>query len=409
MNNIQVIESAAISNYPVEVIERKGWGHPDKIADDLAEELSRAYSRYTLANCGAILHHNFDKLCILGGKSQITFGSGTILKPIRVLVNGRVSKSFAGKDLAIEQFIETTCINFMETRLPALKNHNLIQVILNLSSSSSPGFIESGSSDNVRENWFSPRSVKDLPEIKYLFANDTSIGSSYAPLSKAEKCVLDLSNYLSSPSRTMPDWMGTDIKIMAEFKENKTRIIACVPQICTHVNNIKQYQENLEWVRKDISSFLSRYSIDNFDLFLNTRDKIENHELYLTYTGSSIESGDEGVVGRGNRINGLITPMKPMNIEGVNGKNPVYHVGKLYNYISNIVAQKIYKTLGVYNEVFMVSQSGYALNSPWSINVKVEKSVNVSKIEEIINSELSKLKLHTEKIINSSIEELPFC
>jgi len=32
----------------VEIIERKGWGHPDKLADDLAEELSRAYARYTL-------------------------------------------------------------------------------------------------------------------------------------------------------------------------------------------------------------------------------------------------------------------------------------------------------------------------------------------------------------------------
>jgi S-adenosylmethionine synthetase len=67
------------------------------------------------------------------------------------------------------------------------------------------------------------------------------------------------------------------------------------------------------------------------------RDIPDRDELYLTYTGSSIESGDEGVVGRGNRVTGLITPLRPMNIEGASGKNPVYHVGKLYN----LAAQRI--------------------------------------------------------------------
>jgi S-adenosylmethionine synthetase len=55
---------------------------------------------------------------------------------------------------------------------------------------------------------------------------------------------------------------------------------------------------------------------------INMRDIPAQDELYLTYTGSSIESGDEGVVGRGNRVTGLITPLRPMNIEGAIGKNP---------------------------------------------------------------------------------------
>ena len=64
---------------------------------------------------------------------------------------------------------------------------------------------------------------------------------------------------------------------------------------------------------------------------INTRDDAARQELYLTAIGSSIESGDEGVVGRGNRANGLISMLRPMSVEGVSGKNPVYHVGKLYN------------------------------------------------------------------------------
>jgi S-adenosylmethionine synthetase len=35
--------------------------------------------------------------------------------------------------------------------------------------------------------------------------------------------------------------------------------------------------------------------------------------------------------GRGNRINGLITPCRPMRLEAAAGKIPVTHVGKIYN------------------------------------------------------------------------------
>ena len=53
--------------------------------------------------------------------------------------------------------------------------------------------------------------------------------------------------------------------------------------------------------------------------------------IYLTVTGLSAEQGDDGEVGRGNRVNGLITPSRAMSLEAAAGKNAVAHVGKLYN------------------------------------------------------------------------------
>src|SRR4051812_16422564 len=86
----------------LQLVECKGYGHPDTLADDLAESLSRTYAGYTLQRCGAVLHHNFDKLCLLGGRSKVTFGrAGRLTKPIRVLVNGRVSLTFAEQDLGV--------------------------------------------------------------------------------------------------------------------------------------------------------------------------------------------------------------------------------------------------------------------------------------------------------------------
>jgi hypothetical protein len=50
-----VIESGVVSPGDIAIVERKGWGHPDTLADHLAERLSRAYSRYTLERFGAVL------------------------------------------------------------------------------------------------------------------------------------------------------------------------------------------------------------------------------------------------------------------------------------------------------------------------------------------------------------------
>lgn len=52
---------------PVDIVERKGLGHPDTLADALAERMSVAYSRHCLGRFGAVLHHNLDKLPWLPG------------------------------------------------------------------------------------------------------------------------------------------------------------------------------------------------------------------------------------------------------------------------------------------------------------------------------------------------------
>ena len=52
---------------PLEVVERKGRGHPDTICDLLAERISCDLGHYYLKTCGRILHYNVDKaLEILG-------------------------------------------------------------------------------------------------------------------------------------------------------------------------------------------------------------------------------------------------------------------------------------------------------------------------------------------------------
>ena len=102
--NIKVEElfQTPIEKQRIELVERKGIGHPDSISDGLAEAVSRALCREYIDKCGAVLHHNTDETQIVAGRSSPRFGGGEILQPIYILLVGRATKEFEGIELATE-------------------------------------------------------------------------------------------------------------------------------------------------------------------------------------------------------------------------------------------------------------------------------------------------------------------
>ena len=109
------------------------------------------------------------------------------------------------------------------------------------------------------------------------------------------------------------------------------------------------------------------------DVAVNTADDDTRDGIYLTVTGLSAEAGDDGQVGRGNRVNGLITPYRPMTLEAVAGKNPVSHVGKLYNVIANEIASAVVEEIAGVKEAYcmLVSQIGRPINEPQLLDLKL--------------------------------------
>ncbi len=388
-----------------EAVEIKGTGHPDTITDKLAELISREYSNYTKKKFGAILHHNFDKLELLGGRSYVEFGNGYLTKPIRVIVNGRASDRFGNNKIPLKEIIKNTTINYLKELFPSISENN-IKFYFFISTASSPGHRGGLKAESVTRNyWFKPRSLQDLKELAFLASNDTSLGCSYAPYSDLEHIVILLERELcNSHFSKINKWLGTDIKIMAIRQKKNIFLTLCIPQIANHVNSLEEYKNNLTKVDAHIKKKLNKYSDYKFDVSFNTRDKYNISELYLTAIGSSIESGDEGVVGRGNRVNGIITPFRPMSIEGAAGKNPVYHVGKIYNISSKLIAEQIYKETGKYNEVYMISQSGRALTDPWMVIVNIKGCKKYEKvIKSVIYNHLKSIPRITEKLLKSEI------
>ncbi|GAB1645520.1 methionine adenosyltransferase [Krasilnikovia sp. MM14-A1259] len=391
-----------ISKAPaLSIIERKGFGHPDTLADHLAEELSRAYALHTRDAVGAILHHNFDKLALLGGSSQVRYGGGWMVAPVRVLVNGRATRRCGSVTVPVDDIIQETVRRFMQRRLPHLGDRFVVE--LNVTSNSSPGAVHTGAHEPERTSWFAPTSVEQLREHRVLLSNDTSIGTGWAPLNEVEQFVLTLTDALSGDSDFRRDrpWCGTDVKVMALADERRADFVFCVPQISSQVPSRSAYVRNTAEIVEFAEDLGRRFLPDRkVGLTLNARDLVERDEIYLTVTGSSIESGDEGVVGRGNRASGLITPLRPMNLEGVNGKNPVYHVGKLYNIAAQRIAAILQEQFGGFVEVHLISATGQALASPWQAVVRMTGTdIDHQAVEERVQHELDRFPALTEDLL----------
>jgi S-adenosylmethionine synthetase len=171
------------------------------------------------------------------------------------------------------------------------------------------------------------------------------------------------------------------------------------------VPNRAAYQSNCDEILNECYRRAAQELPDRKASFrLNARDIVENDEIYLTYSGSSIESGDEGVVGRGNRVNGLITPLRPMNLEGANGKNPVYHVGKLYNLAARRIAQRLHSRFGGYAEVHLVSATGQSLAHPWQTLVRMsDTDVADDEVRSVVQDILSSFPDLTREIIYGDV------
>ncbi|MBO7204828.1 MAG: methionine adenosyltransferase, partial [Candidatus Methanomethylophilaceae archaeon] len=75
----------------IELVERKGIGHPDSVADALAESVSRALCKMYMKEYGHVLHHNTDETQIAAGMAAPKFGGGCIIDPTYILLVGRAT------------------------------------------------------------------------------------------------------------------------------------------------------------------------------------------------------------------------------------------------------------------------------------------------------------------------------
>ena len=409
---IYVNKKKNINNQKFEVVETKGKGHPDNICDTLAEKISANYSNYCLKNYGVILRHMIDKLSILGGGSKVKFNGGEMIAPIRILVNGRFTDKYNNVKIDYMKIVNKTIKNYFQELFPMLDIEKDLLIIDNTHHNEGPGVIynNDNTTKNERMRFFEAVNDEDASRHNnHNRCNDTSTTVSYYPMSKLETVVLNIEQLLNSENyKKEKPWVGNDIKVMGIRKERKIEITSCVPLISKYVKNLGDYKEKLNIIKKDIEKEIKKvFKNNDITIYLNTRDNYEENDLYMTLIGSAVESGDEGAVGRGNRSRGVIPFCRNFSMEAACGKNLVYHTGKLFTAIGDIISQKIYEKYKVENTVYCTSKMGDTISAPWNISVELNKKLLKEEIDDINDMINEIIKNHadiTQKIINNKIK-----
>lgn len=371
----------------VEICEHKGIGHPDSICDGVAEAVSRALSTAYLREYGQVQHHNVDKALLVGGQSAPRFGGGEILVPMRLIVCGRATP-LPHADMS--EFVQGAAREYLATSLRC-----------------DPGLF---SIESAVHNG-SPNLRRVLAQgLKKWAANDTSFGAGYAPLSRLEESVLHLSEILRSTEfRTTFRAAGDDYKIMAARIDETISFTIALAFIDREVESVSRYFQ----IKSGVASYLRRALGIDCDIRVNTlddRDAVDETGIYLTVTGLSAEHGDDGQVGRGNRVNGLITPCRTMSLEAAAGKNPVAHVGKIYNVLAVEMARAISTEVdGVTGaSVQILSTIGKPVAEPQLVAIEVVARKGIdgqtkAQIKDVARSCLERIDQISERLIRGEM------
>jgi S-adenosylmethionine synthetase len=390
----------SVSELEVELVERKGLGHPDYISDAAAEEASRALSEYYIKRFGRILHHNLDKVLLVGGQSSPRFGGGEVIHPIYIIVSGRATTEVRAEDGVEQVPVGSLVVGAVKRwirenfRFLDPETHVIVDYKIGKGSVDLVGLFESRSS--------TPR------------ANDTSFGSGFYPLSPLETLVLQTERTLNSREfKEKHPEVGEDIKVMGLRRGKHIDITVAAAMISRLIRDPGEYEAAREAVKEAVLDLASRLTPDyDVRVYVNTGDIPEKGIYYLTVTGTSAEHGDDGATGRGNRANGLITPLRPMSLEATAGKNPVSHVGKIYNVAANIMAKRIYEEVKGVKEVYvkLLSQIGRPIDDPLIADVKVslEEGTKLTgelraEIEGIVDEGLSRITELTDLILRGEV------
>ena len=377
---IALSKTALPQHSPAEIVECKGLGHPDSICDALAEEVSLALCRYYLRAFGTILHHNVDKALLIGGASKAAFGGGQVLQPMEFILAGRAVLQFQGRNIPIEELAQESIENWIRQHLRHVKpaEHLSIQTKIR------PGSTE------LTELF--GRSATPL-------CNDTSIGVGYYPYSTCESLALDMADFLNDDNtRSRYPYLGEDVKVMALRSNGELQCTIAAAFVDAHIASLADYVE----AKREITQVLSaQFDLSPSHIALNMADDIPRGSLYLTVTGTSAESGDDGQVGRGNRLNGLITPFRPMTLEAYSGKNPVSHVGKTYNYFAGQLSRALVEHgFATSAQVFLVSQIGKPVDQPQLVSIQLDESDgDPERIRDFVREQLRGLATIWKQIV----------
>lgn len=401
MSNIivEALNQTPVEQQRVELVERKGVGHPDSICDAVMEEISLALCRGYQAEFGRIPHFNVDKALLVAGKTEPRLGGGKVIEPMRFVFGDRATAECDGKRIDVSAIAESAAKNWLGRNLRFVNPHR--HVIFQ---------------SELKEG--SPE-LTDLFDREVIGANDTSVATGYAPFTETERLVLGCERHLNSPvmKQRFPE-AGEDVKVMGYRSDRELTLTVALAFVDRFVPDAATYFARKQEIALTLTDLLSHQlqALDRINLVINTLDDPTRGDggMYLTVLGTSAESGDCGEVGRGNKVNGLIALNRPLGAEAAAGKNPVNHVGKIYSFLTQQLAQEIHASIPGVDEVQvrLGSQIGAPIDRPAIASAQLILAPGCaladvqSRVESVIENALATMGNFTARLIRG---EWPVC
>ena len=391
MRNIIItqMKQVPLEEQRIEVVERKGLGHPDTICDSIMNEVSVKLSQEYIAKFGTILHHNIDKSLLAAGEVETRFGGGIVKKPMKLIFGDRATFEANGISIPVEEIAIQTAKNWFRENLRFVDPdvHVSYQIEIQPGSSALTDIFRRGG--------------------RVLEANDTSAAVGWAPMTETEKTVLTTEKYLNSEGfkKRFPE-SGEDIKVMGLRRDDELELIISMAFVDRFIEDERDYFEKKAMILEEIRKFVEENSgFEKIQIQLNTLDVPGRglDGIYLTVLGTSADGADSGQVGRGNRVNGLISLNRPQCSEAAAGKNPVSHVGKIYNLLTHEIAKDIYANIPGVREVYvwMLSKIGRPIDQPIVAAVQIIPDSSES---------FDKIRKEAERLVDYRLEDIEeFC
>lgn len=386
---IEELRARPVTEAKVEVVERKGIGHPDTICDSMLNSVSVELCKAYLKEFGAIAHHNIDKSLLVAGAAAQRWGGGRVLTPMLMVIGDRATSEMGGKSVPVNDITIRACKAWLQQNMRFVdpERHMRYQVELKKGSAA----------------------LTDIFARKgaVLGANDTSAAVGYAPMSPTEQLVLETERYMNSKAfkKKFPE-SGEDIKVMGLRTDGGLELIIADAFVDRFVDSEADYFRKKAVIIDDVTGFVRQHADAlkaglRTSVVMNTLDQPGRGiaGCYLTVTGTCAEDADCGQVGRGNRVNGIIPLNRPIGSEAAAGKNPVSHVGKIYNVLTHRIAAQIHKDVPDIKEVYvwLLSRIGQPIDQPAvaAAQVIMEKGRLAAvqrEVNEVIDRELANIQ-----------------
>jgi S-adenosylmethionine synthetase len=391
MRNIIVenLKQTPLEKQRIEIVERKGLGHPDYICDAVMDRISVALSREYLEKVGSIMHHNIDKALLVAGETEPRFGGGVVNQPMLLIFGDRATSKAGSVKIDVEGIAVNVAKEWFRRNMRFVDPEKHVKYQVELKQGSV------GLVDIFKRKG------------KVLGANDTSAAVGYAPLTRTEKVVLKTEHFLNSKDfkQRFPE-SGEDVKVMGSRNNNSLNLTISMAFIDRFVKSEDDYFDMKEKILEEINRFVRvNTDFNEVGVQLNTLDRRGRGlgGVYVTVLGTSADSGDSGQVGRGNRVNGLISLNRPFCSEAAAGKNPVSHVGKIYNVLTFKASQRVHEEVPEVEEVYiwLLSKIGKPIDHP---------AVAAAQVIMKGNNSLEKVKHEIEEVLDYELENIDkFC